>query len=62
MGATYWAARVRVEIARALLDSNQEGAAAMLDSAVPVLVTAGAVRALAELTAIRDALAVVSPS
>jgi hypothetical protein len=57
MGAAYWAARVRVELAAALDAAGEPGAAATLDAAEPVLVAAGANRALRELADVRDRLA-----
>jgi hypothetical protein len=56
MGARYWAARVRVELARALLDAHEDGAVDLLDAAEPTLRSAGAVRALREIEEIRASL------
>jgi class 3 adenylate cyclase len=60
MGAAYWAARVRIELARAVLDAGQDGAAALLDLAEPLLISAGAARALAELNEVRSSLTPVA--
>jgi hypothetical protein len=59
MGAAYWAARVRVELARALLDVGEDGAAELLDAAEPLLSSAGAVGALRDLAEMRGSLAPV---
>jgi hypothetical protein len=56
MGATYWAARVRVELAAALDRAGEPGAAAALEAAEPVLAAAGANRVLRELASVRDGL------
>ena len=54
MGATFWAARVRVDLATALADSgDQLGAAAALDAADPVLRSLGAGRALRKVDQLR---------
>jgi class 3 adenylate cyclase len=57
MGAAYWAARVRVELAAALDAAGEPGASSMLDAAEPVLTAAGANRALRELGQVRERLA-----
>ncbi|MGN6475472.1 MAG: adenylate/guanylate cyclase domain-containing protein [Mycobacteriales bacterium] len=54
MGAAYWAARTRVDLAKALQDAGDPGVPAALDAAEPVLLTAGANRALTEVVAIRE--------
>jgi class 3 adenylate cyclase/tetratricopeptide (TPR) repeat protein len=56
MGAAYWAARVRVELAAALDEAGEPGALTALDAAEPVLAAAGANRALRELARMREQL------
>ncbi len=56
MGAPYWAARVRVELAAALTAAGEPGAADVLDAAEPILIGAGANRALRELAQVRESL------
>ena len=56
IGADYWAARVRIELATALADIGEPGAVELLDLAEPVLAAAGAERALRELAEVRTRL------
>jgi class 3 adenylate cyclase len=57
MGAAFWAARVRVELAAALADTLDPAAAELLDAAEPALAAAGATRVLRELSRVRERLA-----
>jgi class 3 adenylate cyclase len=59
-GMDYWAARVRVELARALNDTGESGAAELLDAAEPLFSSADAKRALSELRELRGTLSVMS--
>jgi hypothetical protein len=63
MGAAYWAARSRVDLAAALLPTDPTGAVELLDAAEPVLLVAGAVRALAQVADLRGSrVATPAPS
>ena len=59
MGAAFWAARVRVDLARALADAGDTtGAGVVLDAAEPLLREIGAARALRQLDELRGSTAV----
>jgi hypothetical protein len=56
MGAAYWAARSRTDLAAVLLPTDPTGAAELLDAAEPVLRGAGADRALGRIADLRGSL------
>jgi hypothetical protein len=62
MGAAFWAARTRVELASALVAAGEPSAAAGLcDAATPLLREIGAARALRQLEAVRAQLESTAP-
>jgi len=56
MGAAYWAARTRLDLAAALVEREAPGAESLVDLAEPVLVAAGATRALRQVAELRSVL------